>query len=149
MVLLEQALLEHEMSASAWNDTLLGLWVVHLTDVVRVDSCTVDNDLGFDGELFALRIEFVDTDASDDVSLIIFHEGLKFDVVGQSCSSHAWDEAIHSCSEQTVEVHAAVMHLRLLHHGPVPAIQHLHLRVLLAKQALSNDAGPRDADLVV
>jgi len=113
MILLQQTLFEDEMRATRRYDSLLDLWLVHLSNFICMNTCAVDNDLGLDWEFFAFWIIFIDTHATYDLSSIILYETFEFDVVGKCRTSLPWSIPINGSCKEGVQVHPRVVHLSL------------------------------------
>lgn len=142
VILLKQTLFEEEMSATRRYDSLFDLWLVHLANLISVNTRAVDNDLGLNGELFAFRIKFVYAHASYNLTCLVLDEAFEFDVVGESRARLSWSIPVHSRCKEGVKVHPRIMHLRLGHHGAVVAVEGLAVWVLVPQLLLPQQTWP-------
>lgn len=82
VVILKKPFLENEMSATRRHNPLANIWLVHLSNLVGVHTCTINDYFGLDRELFALRVKLIHAHASNYLTTLVFNETFEFDIVG-------------------------------------------------------------------
>ena len=100
VVVLEEPFFKNEMSATRRHNPLANIWLVHLSNLVGVHTCTINDYFGLDRELFTLRVKLIHAHAPNYLTTLVFNETFEFDIVGESGASLPLSIPIHcSCKE--------------------------------------------------
>jgi len=136
------------VSTFGTNDARHGCFIVLHADLVGMHACTVYHNFCLHCILFLLDL-IKKNSPGYLASLGVLGEGLEVHIVGQSRSLHPRYEALDGGSEERVEVHPSVHHLRLMQDRAPLVMDLCHVWEGFPYLMPTNDLGAVDAALVV